>query len=107
MEILRPSGNGFQKIKTRRSLSSKSSGIKGVVAHIFNLDYIFCWRLYKNIGRRKALPLSPSPACCVGLRICKILELPFTDANDHCWDLDCRLQVINKFLYYIDYPYVL
>jgi hypothetical protein len=36
MEILRHSG--FQKIK---SLSSRSSGIKGVVEHTFNLGYTF------------------------------------------------------------------
>jgi hypothetical protein len=44
MEILRHSGCEFQKIKTGRSLSSRSSGIKGVVAHSFNLGYTFCWR---------------------------------------------------------------
>jgi hypothetical protein len=38
MEILRHSGYGFQKIK---SLSSKSSGIKGVVEHTFNLGYTY------------------------------------------------------------------
>jgi hypothetical protein len=59
MEILRHSGYGFQKIKTGRSLSSRSSGIKGVVAHTFNLGYTFCWRSYKDIGRRKALSLLP------------------------------------------------
>jgi hypothetical protein len=31
MEILRHSGYGFQKIKTGRSLNSRSSGIKGVL----------------------------------------------------------------------------
>jgi hypothetical protein len=36
-EILKSSGYGLQKIKTRRSLSSRSSGIKGVVAHTFKL----------------------------------------------------------------------
>jgi hypothetical protein len=56
MEILRHSGYEFQKIKTGRSLSSRSSGIKGVVVvHTFNLSYTFCWRLHKDIGRRKAL----------------------------------------------------
>jgi hypothetical protein len=48
MEILRHSGYGFKKIK---SPSSRSSGIKGVVEHTFNLGYTFCWRLYKDIGR--------------------------------------------------------
>ena len=67
MEILRHSGYEFQKIKTGRSQSSRSSGIKGVMEHTFNLDYTFCWRPYKDIGRRKALSLSPSPACCMGL----------------------------------------
>jgi hypothetical protein len=43
MEILRPSE--FQKIKTGRSPSSRSPGIKGMVAHTFNLGYTFCWRL--------------------------------------------------------------
>jgi hypothetical protein len=38
MEILRHSGYGFQKIK---SLSSRSSGIKGVVEQTFNLGYTF------------------------------------------------------------------
>jgi hypothetical protein len=33
-------------LKTGRSLSSRSSGIKGVVAHTFNLGYTFCWRPY-------------------------------------------------------------
>jgi hypothetical protein len=70
MEILRHSGYGFQKIKTGRSPSSRSSGIKGVVAHAFNLGYTFCWRPYKDIGRRKALSLSLSPACRVGLNNC-------------------------------------
>jgi hypothetical protein len=37
MEILSHSGYGFQKIKIGRSLSSRSSGIKGVVEHTFNL----------------------------------------------------------------------
>jgi hypothetical protein len=44
MEILRHSGYEFQKIKTGRPLNSRSSGIKGVVAHTFNLGYTFCWR---------------------------------------------------------------
>jgi hypothetical protein len=63
MEILRHSGYGFQKIKTGRSLSSRSSGIKGVVAYTFNLGYTFCWRPYKDIGRRKVLSLSLSFTC--------------------------------------------
>jgi hypothetical protein len=67
MEILRHSGYGFQKIKTERTLSSKSYGIKGMVAHTFNLGYTFCWRPYKDIGRRESLSLYPSPACRVGL----------------------------------------
>jgi hypothetical protein len=58
MEILMHCGYGFQKIKTGRSPSSRSSGIKGVVVHIFNLGYTFCWRLYKDVGRRKAHSLS-------------------------------------------------
>jgi hypothetical protein len=57
MEILRHSGYEFQKIKTGRSLISRSSWIKDVVAHTFNLGYTFSWRLYKDIGRRKALSL--------------------------------------------------
>jgi hypothetical protein len=40
MEILRHSGYEFQKIKTGRSLSSRSSGIKSVVARTFNRDHI-------------------------------------------------------------------
>jgi hypothetical protein len=57
MEILRHSGYGFQKIKTGRSPSSRSSGIKGVVAHTFNLGYTFFWVPYKDIGRRECLSL--------------------------------------------------
>jgi hypothetical protein len=41
MKILRLSGYEFQKIKMG---SSRSSGVKGVVAHAFNLSYTFCWR---------------------------------------------------------------
>jgi hypothetical protein len=71
MEILRHSGYGFQKNKTGRSPSSSLSGIKGVVAHTFNLGYTFCWRPNKDVGRREclclSLSLSLSPACCVGL----------------------------------------
>jgi hypothetical protein len=54
MEILRHGSYEFLKIKTG---SSRSSGIKGMMAHTFNLDYTFCWRLHKDIGRRKALSL--------------------------------------------------
>jgi hypothetical protein len=57
MEILRHSGYGFQKIKAGRSPSSRSSGIKGVVKHTFNLGYTFYWRPYKDIGRREMLSL--------------------------------------------------
>ena len=49
MEILKHSGYEFQKIKTGRFLSSRSSGIQGVVAHTFNLGYTFSWRPYKDI----------------------------------------------------------
>jgi hypothetical protein len=42
MEILRHSGYEHQNIMTGRSLSSRSSGIKGMVAHTFNLGYTFC-----------------------------------------------------------------
>jgi hypothetical protein len=62
MEILRHSGYGFQKIK---SPSSRSSGIKGVVEHTFNLGYTFCWTLEEG-----SLALAPSPACCVRLSNC-------------------------------------
>jgi hypothetical protein len=58
MEILRHSGYGFQKIK---SPSSRSAGIKGVFHHTFNLGYTFCWRQYKDIGRRESR--SSSLAC--------------------------------------------
>jgi hypothetical protein len=49
MEILRHGVYGFQKINTGRSASSRSSGIKGVVAQTFNLatpsagDHIRQW----------------------------------------------------------------
>jgi hypothetical protein len=55
MEILRHSGYGFQKIK---SPNSRSSGIKGVVEHNFNLGYTFCWRQYKDIGKRESCSCS-------------------------------------------------
>jgi hypothetical protein len=67
IEILRPNGYGFQKIKTGRTLSSRSFRIKSVVAHTFNLGYTFCWRLLKHIGRWKIYSLCPSPPCLVGL----------------------------------------
>jgi hypothetical protein len=57
MEILRHSGYESQKIKTGRSLLSRSSGIKGMVAHTFNLGYTFCWRLHKDTRRRKIYSL--------------------------------------------------
>jgi hypothetical protein len=41
MELLRHSGYESQKIKIGRSLSSRSSGIKGVVEHTFNLHHTF------------------------------------------------------------------
>ena len=43
--------------------------IKSVVEHTFNLGYTFCWRPYKDIGRRN-LALTPSPSCRVGLSNC-------------------------------------
>ena len=61
MEILRHSGYGFQKIK---SSSSRSSGIKGVVEHTFNLGYTFCWRQYKDIGRRESRSCSLTCLLC-------------------------------------------
>jgi hypothetical protein len=61
MEILRHSGYGFQKIK---SPSSRSSGIKGVVEHTFNLGYTFCWRQYKDIGRRESCSCSFTCLLC-------------------------------------------
>jgi hypothetical protein len=42
MEIIRHSGYKFQKIKTERSLSSRSSGIKGVEVNTFTLSHTFC-----------------------------------------------------------------
>jgi hypothetical protein len=84
MEILRHSGYGFQKIK---SLSSRSSRIKGVVEHTFNLGYTFhlglkvwwntplIWATLSagdNIRTLEegGLALAPSPACCVRLSNC-------------------------------------
>ena len=86
MEILRHSGYGFQKIK---SPSSRSSGIKGVMEHIFNLGYTFhlglkvwwntplIWATPSagdNIRTLEegslALAPAPSPACCVRLSNC-------------------------------------
>jgi hypothetical protein len=51
MEILRHSGYGFHNIK---SPILRSPEIKGVVEHTFNLGYTFCWRQYKDIGRRES-----------------------------------------------------
>jgi hypothetical protein len=56
MEILRHSGYGFQNIK---SLSSRSSGIKGVVEHTFNLGYTFCWRQYQGHWKKGVSLLLP------------------------------------------------
>jgi hypothetical protein len=56
MEILRHSGYEFQ-IKKGRSLSSRSSGVKGVVAHTFNLGTPSAGDLHKDIGRRKIYSL--------------------------------------------------
>jgi hypothetical protein len=42
--VWRYSGYELQKIKTGISLSSRSSGMKGVLAHTINLRYTFCWR---------------------------------------------------------------
>ena len=69
MEILRHSGYGFQKIKTKRSLSSRSSGIKGVVEHTFNLATPSAGDHIKTL-EEGSLALAPSPACCVGLSNC-------------------------------------
>jgi hypothetical protein len=66
MEILRHSSYGFQKIK---SPSLRSSEIKGVVEHTFNLGYpsagdnISTWE-------EGSLALAPLPACCVSLSNC-------------------------------------
>jgi hypothetical protein len=84
MDILRHSGYGFQKIK---SPSSRSSGIKGVVEHNFNLGYTFhlglkmWWNTLliwatpsarDNIRTLEegSLALAPLPACCVRLSNC-------------------------------------
>jgi hypothetical protein len=84
MEILRHSGYGFQKIE---SSSSRSSGIKGVVEHIFNLGYTFhlglkvwwntplIWATPSSGDNIRTLEegslvLAPSPACCVRLSNC-------------------------------------
>jgi hypothetical protein len=80
MELMSHIGYGFQKIKTGRSLNSKSSGIKGMVAHTFNLGYTSCWIPYKDIGRRKALYLSFTYLPC-GTE--KQLD-PWT-SNDSCY----------------------
>jgi hypothetical protein len=88
MEILRHSGYGFQ-INTERSPSSRSSGIKGVVAHTFNLGYTFCWRPFKDIGRRESR--SHSFACLpCGT---EILGLPFTATTEPL--LGVGLQTVN------------
>jgi hypothetical protein len=78
MKILRHSGYGFQ-IKTGKSLSSKSSGIKGVVAHTFNLGYIFCWRPYKDIGRRE------SHSCCFVRLLCGTEQLLVPRTSIHIY----------------------
>jgi hypothetical protein len=70
MEILRHSGYEFHKIKTGRPLSSRSSGIKGIVAHTFNLGYTFCWRPTIKTLEEGRFALSPLSACLVGLSNC-------------------------------------
>jgi hypothetical protein len=61
MEILRHCGYGFQKIK---SPSSRSSGIKGVVEHTFNLGYTFYWKQYEDLGRRESRSYSFACLLC-------------------------------------------
>ena len=71
MEILRHSGYGFQEIKTGCSQSSRSSGIKGVVEHTFNLGYTSVADNIRTLEEGSlALALAPSPACRVGLSNC-------------------------------------
>ena len=70
MKILRHSGYGFQ-IKTGRPPSSRSSGIKGVMAHTFNLGYTSVADNIRTLEEGSlALALAPSPACRVGLSNC-------------------------------------
>jgi hypothetical protein len=57
MDILRYSGYESQKIKTGRSPCSRSSGIKDVVTHTFNLATPSAGDLHKDIGRRKIYSL--------------------------------------------------
>jgi hypothetical protein len=73
---------GMEILKTGSSSSSRPSGIKGVVAHTFNLGYTFCWRPYKDIGRRESRYIAPSPACCVGLSNYELLGLLFTTTTE-------------------------
>jgi hypothetical protein len=70
MEILKHSGYEFQKIKTGRSLSSRSSGIKGMVATPLIWATPSAGDLQNDIGRRKIYSLPSSPACLVGLSKC-------------------------------------
>jgi hypothetical protein len=70
MEILRHSGYESQKIKTGRSLSSRSSGIKGVGAHTFNLGHPLLLETYVRTLEEGRFTLSFSPACLVGLSNC-------------------------------------
>jgi hypothetical protein len=69
MEILRHSGYGFQKIKTGRSPSSRSSGIKVW----WNTPLIWATPSAGDHIRtleEGSLMLAPSPACRVGLSNC-------------------------------------
>jgi hypothetical protein len=71
LEILRHSGYEFQKIKAGRSLSSRSSGIKGVAIYTFNLGHAFCWRpTLRTLEEGRFTLFSSSPACLVGLSNC-------------------------------------
>jgi hypothetical protein len=66
MEILRHSGYGFQKIK---SLSSRSSGIKGVVEHTLIWATSSAGDNIRTL-EEGSLALAPLPACCVKLSNC-------------------------------------
>ena len=107
MEILKHSGYEFQMIKTRRSLRSRSSGIKGMEAHTFNLGHTLCWRYIRTLEEGR-FTHSSLPACLMGLSNCQILGLPSTAAAAHFWGVGLQTVSHQQIpLLYRDYPYAL
>jgi hypothetical protein len=63
MEILRHSGYGFRRLKQGDLRVQGHLGLK-VWGRTFNLGYTFCWRPYKDIGRRESCSRSFTCLLC-------------------------------------------